>query len=1283
MIDEPGSYYICTEMSPRCYVIQKISAKNIQSVCESLNKAYNEAAAAAGLSPDNSLLFGAGGQTAVDPNGTPLDMESASAGYTTGALPMPPLPLPYWFSQECESHFNTLTVDGGPPSAPAAAATAIASASCMGALAEEEGMAAGGGVDETTATAVPSDDPDNAHFLVQPLRTINDTTDGAVCAHRNCDDNVLKPAEIAGPTVVITDTAETDKNSIVEPPALSLGNIVDDNVAGAFDELVNGGSYDSQAATGRSTSAVAISPGIGSDSSTVVATASIGAGDDFRAKLKRQLEWYFSRENLTVDNYLRSQMDNDQYVPVKTVANFNMVKKMTTDLDLIVQLYRESSLVQVDEKGEKVRPVHKRCTLILREIPEGTSQEEVEQLFSSPKCPTIVSCEYAHNNSWYINFECDEHAQLAYVYLQKEVGTFKGRGIKTRIKTAPIPRVHTQPNSAAGFPNRAHPSVLPLLGTQLSFPGANGSAPGNAVVTPGSAASTPTVPPPFTAPSDFGAGAGGLFAVSQDSASTSTVSLNAVGSAAVATGAQPPPPPALVAASPVITPPWPGAAAGPPQFFDLGHILALNGFQAQGTFRPSVHTVLLPAPALAPSPLSTAPPHHGRHQPHHFMEQRNPRNKRNVNAGIGGASGPPPPHPGAAASAAYFYSTGDRTVGGGVDYEPPGRLPRNAAGGRNGQPSSHVGNWGNVPLGSGPRSSGDHPPHFGSFKNRQNAAGGPHGSHEGPISGGSHHVPSLGSGSGGYSLRVPDGGGGGGGYRSSPNVGGRGRGGYHYNAAHHASCPPNRGGDSGYHPNADYWSSKNAKDKQQQQPSIRNSANIASGPGTNASSGPAQQITRKGPGGGNGGSSQLSTALQQQSSRRKSSGSAAAGSAAAASAAVNTEFDFQPSSFPPLPAPKLAAENAAAVSASATTSLTSLHLTTTSVGGSSVDERDRLPSAGNSESTVVSTATTTIAAATSKPVACAAAAASRQRTETFSRILTGTAAVSQHWPKAGATASTVAADATSIVESAAEPDQHTTVVRPQRVVTTADKATATDSPVRLTTSGDAGVETREALVADAALSLPSESRLTNGPASSAMPTKPTTELPDSRNVPTASSATASAVAVCQPSSNKLSYAAMAKHAVDKTTSMTTGVKTVVATAAIASATSKPTVVHKDTATTVAKSGQWSSAAAVSNHDCPTLAVDTAMINGEASVGARHFGTGGGNRQLSRSDGSESPSAPFSTLRKYQTQKPYARNFETTSAAATASTVNRPSPSHDVAASETTFRTSHVTSVEDQ
>lgn len=56
--------------------------------------------------------------------------------------------------------------------------------------------------------------------------------------------------------------------------------------------------------------------------------------------LTHQLEYYFSRENLAHDKYLLSQMDPDMYVPIGTIANFNMIKKLTSDINLVTQVLR-------------------------------------------------------------------------------------------------------------------------------------------------------------------------------------------------------------------------------------------------------------------------------------------------------------------------------------------------------------------------------------------------------------------------------------------------------------------------------------------------------------------------------------------------------------------------------------------------------------------------------------------------------------------------------------------------------------------------------------------------------------------------------------------------------------------------------------------------------------------------------------------------------------------------------------------------------------------------------
>ena len=68
-----------------------------------------------------------------------------------------------------------------------------------------------------------------------------------------------------------------------------------------------------------------------------------GAGlsmDQLKQMLMHQLEYYFSRENLAHDSYLMSQMDQDQFVPIVIIANFNQIKKLTNDIKLVTQVLR-------------------------------------------------------------------------------------------------------------------------------------------------------------------------------------------------------------------------------------------------------------------------------------------------------------------------------------------------------------------------------------------------------------------------------------------------------------------------------------------------------------------------------------------------------------------------------------------------------------------------------------------------------------------------------------------------------------------------------------------------------------------------------------------------------------------------------------------------------------------------------------------------------------------------------------------------------------------------------
>ncbi|XP_044461887.1 la-related protein 6A-like isoform X2 [Mangifera indica] len=117
--------------------------------------------------------------------------------------------------------------------------------------------------------------------------------------------------------------------------------------------------------------------------------------DDLKLKIMKQVEYYFSDENLLTDKYMMNliKKKKEGFVPISVIASFRKMKKLTRDNKSIVAALRESSLLVVSSNGKKVKRLNplpvaaevkdsKLFTVLVENLPEDHSVENIRRIFA-------------------------------------------------------------------------------------------------------------------------------------------------------------------------------------------------------------------------------------------------------------------------------------------------------------------------------------------------------------------------------------------------------------------------------------------------------------------------------------------------------------------------------------------------------------------------------------------------------------------------------------------------------------------------------------------------------------------------------------------------------------------------------------------------------------------------------------------------------------------------------------------------------------------------------------
>ncbi|GMH27695.1 hypothetical protein Nepgr_029538 [Nepenthes gracilis] len=150
-----------------------------------------------------------------------------------------------------------------------------------------------------------------------------------------------------------------------------------------------------------------------------------------RAKIIKQVEYYFSDENLPSDKFLMNQIKRDKegFVSIAFIASFRKMQKLTKDISLIVDALKESSQLVLSSDGKKVKRLipplfceikterknevkaeQKKknseamdpnlCAVVIENLPEDHSKENIQRMFGEVgNIKSICICDHAYEYS--------------------------------------------------------------------------------------------------------------------------------------------------------------------------------------------------------------------------------------------------------------------------------------------------------------------------------------------------------------------------------------------------------------------------------------------------------------------------------------------------------------------------------------------------------------------------------------------------------------------------------------------------------------------------------------------------------------------------------------------------------------------------------------------------------------------------------------------------------------------------------------------------------------------
>jgi len=195
-----------------------------------------------------------------------------------------------------------------------------------------------------------------------------------------------------------------------------------------------------------------------------------------RKLLMTQLEYYFSDENLQRDKFLQTEAEKDEtgqgYISLDVLSTFQRVKRFSNNIEDIRAAIRESTIIQLNKGGDKVKRIipfafplseeqRERRTIYVRYLPKLSNQDSVRGIFGicgSMKRVDIPSDKKSGEIKGiaFIEFESRKQARKAIAYFSDRNNDFFKLGMRVSQYTNRSGSQVTSPEQASPVTSPQH-----------------------------------------------------------------------------------------------------------------------------------------------------------------------------------------------------------------------------------------------------------------------------------------------------------------------------------------------------------------------------------------------------------------------------------------------------------------------------------------------------------------------------------------------------------------------------------------------------------------------------------------------------------------------------------------------------------------------------------------------------------------------------------------------------------------------------------------------------------